>query len=143
MIEIKQYSAQLKTMPIADGFFEGWPNPPSKEMHRKILENSFSAFVAIDSLNKKIIGFINVISDGILSAYVPLLEVIPAYRNQGMGKQLVETAFLELENLYMVDLSCDDGLVSFYQKLGMHQSNGMIKRNFNKQSGESAYQVGD
>lgn len=136
MIEIKQYSDQLKTMSIANGFFEGWPNPPSKEIHRKILENSYAAFVAIDPLTKKIIGFINIISDGVLSAYVPLLEVIPAYRKQGIGKELVETAFLELQNLYMIDLSCDDALVSFYKELGMHQTNGMIKRNFKKQSGE-------
>lgn len=122
-------------MPLADGFFEGWPNPPSKQIHRKILENSYAAFVAIDPLTKTIIGFINVISDGILSTYIPLVEVIPDHRKQGIGKQLVETAFLELENLYMVDLSCDDALVSFYQKLGMHQTNGMIKRNFKKQSG--------
>ncbi|WP_338055248.1 GNAT family N-acetyltransferase [Shimazuella alba] len=30
-------------------------------------------------------------SDGVLSAYIPLLGVLPAYQNQGIGKILVES----------------------------------------------------
>ncbi len=128
MIEYKFYSKELNNLEIADGFFECWYNKPDKSMHRKILENSYKAIVAID--NNIIIGFINIISDGVLSAYIPLLEVIPEYRKQGIGSKLTKLAIEELKNLYMIDLSCDDNIVNFYKKFGMTKSNAMTLRNY-------------
>ncbi|MBZ9637554.1 hypothetical protein [Clostridium sp. FP1] len=77
MILYKIYSSNLKNLEIGEGFFKDWPNPPSKENHRKILE--------------------------------------------------------ELYDFYMVDLCCDESLQSFYKKLGMIKSQGMICRNYKYQ----------
>ncbi len=134
MIEYKLYSKQLEQLEIADGFFEGWPNCPDKATHRKILENSYKSIVAI--ANQQIIGFINIVSDGVLCAYFPLLEVIPAYHKQGIGKKLVTMALAETKDLYMIDLSCDDDVVAFYKKLSFHQSNSMFIRNYQQQAGK-------
>lgn len=119
------------------GFFVGWPNPPSPETHLKLLKNSSKAIIAIDEETGHVIGFITAISDGVLSAYIPFLEVLPDYQGEGIGKELVTRLFAELRDIYMVDLSCDEDLVSFYKKLGMHQSNAMVFRNYDRQSGGS------
>ncbi|NLV86499.1 MAG: GNAT family N-acetyltransferase, partial [Clostridiales bacterium] len=89
MINYQIYCQALDQLELADGFFEGWPQHPDKDTHRKILKNSFKSIVAIDNEKNQIIGFITIISDGILSAYIPLLEVISAYRKQGIGSQLL------------------------------------------------------
>lgn len=133
LIIYKPYTDDLEDFEIENGFFGGWSNPPSKETHRKILRNSYFSLVAIDGNKNKIIGFINVISDGILSAYIPLLEVLPNYQNQGIGSELVKRVLEELNYLYMIDLCCDKELQPFYQRIGMKKSPGMIYRNYEYQ----------
>jgi hypothetical protein len=63
------------------GFFVGWPNPPSPETHLKLLANSNYIVLAVDDETGNIVGFITAISDGVLSAYIPFLEVLPAYQS--------------------------------------------------------------
>lgn len=133
-ITYKHYMPSRDTVEIADGFFDGWPNPPSKAVHRKILENSYLSIVAIEG--NRIVGFVNIVSDGVLSAYIPLLEVVKDYQGQGIGKRLVEEALAATKDLYMIDVACDDDVVPFYEKFGMMKSNSMIFRNYDKQSGE-------
>ena len=117
------------------GFFVDWPNPPSPKTHLKILHNSSKIVVAIDPSTNKVIGFITAISDGVLSAYIPLLEVLPEYQWQGIGQLLVEKMLGQLENIYMIDLCCDEHLIPYYEKFGMFQSTGMVKRTYKMQAG--------
>lgn len=70
-----------------------------------------------------------------LSAYIPFLEVLPEYKNKGIGKELVNRMLKELDDIYMIDLCCDDDLVPYYDKFGMTKTNGMILRNYKMQSG--------
>jgi len=72
-----EYTSNINSITpnMLTGFFAGWPNPPSPDIHLKILQNSYRAFVAIDRDINQVVGFINAISDGVLSAYIPLLEV--------------------------------------------------------------------
>lgn len=135
MIKYEVYTTSISQMKLGDGFFEGWPNPPSKEMHRVILEQAYKSLVAVDEERQEIIGFIHAISDGILSAYIPLLEVLPQYRNKGIGTELVKRMLQELDSLYMIDLCCDEDLVAFYEELGLRKSQAMIGRNYQNQSG--------
>ncbi len=46
--------------------------------------------MVIDDENGKFVGFITAITDKILSAYIPFLEVLPEYQRQGIGKELVK-----------------------------------------------------
>lgn len=94
LVSYQFYSNELHWLEIEDGFFDGWPNPPNKDKHRGIMEKSYKCLVAIDEKSNKIIGFINAISDGVLAAYIPLLEVLPQYQNQGIGSELVERMLL-------------------------------------------------
>ncbi len=136
MISYKIYSFNLKHLELGKGFFKDWPNPPSEEKHRVILEKSYKSLVAIDEKDNKIIGFINAVSDGVLSAYIPLLEVLPEYQKQGIGSELVKKMLEELNDFYMVDLCCDERLQSFYKNLGMIKSQGMMCRNYKYQCGK-------
>ncbi|WP_312506695.1 GNAT family N-acetyltransferase [Lysinibacillus sp.] len=117
------------------GFFADWPNPPSPQTHLKLLENSSNVVIAVDEQSKQVVGFITAISDGVLSAYIPFLEVLPAYKNRGIGKELIKRMLDELSNIYMIDLCCDDDLIPLYEKFGMIRSNGMLMRNYKMQSG--------
>lgn len=120
------------------GFFDGWPKPPSINNLYSILKNSTYIWVAYDQDRNKVIGFINALSDQILTAYIPLLEVVPQYQNQGIGTKLVEKMLEQLEDYYMIDLLCDIELQGFYMKKGMIKANGMMKRNYKNQSGENS-----
>ncbi len=65
------------------------------------------------------VGIVSAISDGVLSAHIPLLEVLPEFQGRGIGSQLMRLVLKRLEVLYMVDLSCDPDLVPFYREFGM------------------------
>jgi hypothetical protein len=41
----------------------------------------------------------------------------------------------QLEDLYMVDLCCDDDLAPFYEALGMRRAVAMVRRNYAAQAG--------
>ena len=128
--DLNQISADM-----LEGFFVDWPNPPSKEKHLQLLENSSHICLAIDEEKNKVVGFITAISDHTLSAYIPLLEVLPAYKQQGIGKKLVSEMLKQLEHLYMIDLACDDDLVAYYETFGMKKGTAMIRRNYENQAG--------
>lgn len=117
------------------GFFDGWPNPPSPETHLRLLKNSDEIVLAIDAETKRIVGFITAITDHVLSAYIPLLEVLPEYRGRGIGSELVDSMLERLGDLYMIDLICDQELQAFYAKRGMVEARGMMMRNYDSQSG--------
>jgi len=112
------------------GFFEGWANPPSAATHLAILQNSYRAFVAVDKECNRVVGFINAVSDGILTAYIPLLEVVKSYQGMGIGSNLVKLMLAELENMYMIDICHDAELSTFYAKFGTFRGHASLFRNF-------------
>lgn len=120
------------------GFFVGWSNPPSPQTHLELLNHSDEVILAIDEKTGKVVGFVTAISDGILSAYIPLLEVLPEYQHQGIGKTLMAMMLDKLQHLYMVDVLCDAALQPFYQQLGMIPAIAMMKRNYKNQAGTSS-----
>ena len=117
------------------GFFVGWPHPPSPATHLRILQRSDYIELAVDAATGQVVGFVNALSDGVLTAYMPLLEVLPAYQGQGTGATLVTRLLARLEHLYMVDLLCDADVQPFYARLGMRPATGMMLRNYERQSG--------
>ena len=120
---------------LQGGFFAGWPNPPSPTTHYQILANS-AAIVLARLEGGTIVGFITAVSDQISCAYIPHLEVLPAYQGQGIGTALVQQMLAKLRHLYMIDLVCDPAVQSFYERLGMRTVVGMVVRNYDRQAGE-------
>lgn len=115
------------------GFFVGWLNPPSPETHLQLLRAASHVMLAKDG--DRIVGFANAISDGVLSAYIPLVEILPDYQGQGIGTELVSRLFERLRHLYMVDIVCDATVAPFYERFGMYTAYGMMMRNYAAQSG--------
>ena len=67
---------------MLDGFFVGWPRRPSAGQHLAVLRGSYRSVVAIDDADDRVAGFVNMLSDGVLTAFIPWLEVLPGYQGQ-------------------------------------------------------------
>lgn len=120
---------------LAGGFFVGWPDPPAPEVHLALLLGSAHVALAIDDEARQVVGFATALSDGVLCAYIPLLEVLPAYQGRGIGRALIQHLVARLRDLYMVDLVCDADLEAFYAPLGFVPGTAMMLRNYDRQSG--------
>jgi ribosomal protein S18 acetylase RimI-like enzyme len=132
-----EYTDNIETVTpeMLSGFFVGWPNPPSSKTHLQILRRSYAVILAFDTEKNRVVGFINAVSDGLLSAYIPLLEVLPEFQRRGIGSGLLVRMLNKLHDFYMVDLTCDPTLQRYYGKLGMSPATGMMIRNYSAQAG--------
>jgi GNAT superfamily N-acetyltransferase len=110
-----------------EGFFEGWPRPPSPAEHLEILHGSDNVVLARAG-GGAVVGFVTAISDDHLSAFIPLLEVLPSYRGQGVGSELVRRLLGNLDHLYAIDVVCDADLRPFYERFGMVPLQAMALR---------------
>lgn len=135
MISYTDSLENISVEQLSGGFFVGWPNSPSPETHLRLLLGSYKVWLALDE--NKVVGFISAISDGVLAAFIPNLEVLPDYKGRGIGTELTNRMLASLDHLYSIDLMCDEDVVPFYQRIGLHQSGGMLKRNYQNQSGKN------
>lgn len=123
MIEYTETLTGLKPE-MLEGFFVGWPAAPSPDQHLAVLRGSHRAVVAL--LDGQVIGFVNMISDGVLTAFIPWLEVRPEHQGQGIGTELMRRVLEGTEHLYSIDLLCDAELQPYYEKkFGMSPVPGM------------------
>jgi GNAT superfamily N-acetyltransferase len=111
------------------GFFEGWPTPPTRERHLAHLHGAELVVLAVDTERDRVVGFVTAIGDGALTAFVPLLEVLPGYRGQGIGSALLRRVLDRVGDRYSIDLVCDPALVPFYERLGGTALGGVGWRN--------------
>ncbi len=134
MIEYTESPDGIGPDDLRGGFFGGWPDPPSPKTHLRLLAESDAVVLALEE-SGAVVGFVTAITDGVLCAYIPLLEVLPAYRGGGIGRGLVRRMLSKLDDLYMVDLLCDPGLRPFYASVGMGPATGMMVRRYTNQAG--------
>lgn len=125
MISYEGVPADLRPEQLA-GFFVGWPSPPSPDEHVVILQRAQHAVLACE--DDRVVGFVTGLSDGVFSAYLPLLEVLPSHHGQGIGTALVERIVAEIGDVYSIDVVCDDDVVPFYERLDFQRVNGMVFR---------------
>lgn len=134
MIEYRHTMDGIMPQRLA-GFFEGWPDPPDPDMHLTILHNSDAVVLAVSVDENVVVGFVTALTDGVLSAYIPLLEVRSDFRGRGIGRELVRRLLEQLGDLYMVDAMCDADVQTFYESLGFTGAVGVSIRRFERQSG--------
>jgi ribosomal protein S18 acetylase RimI-like enzyme len=118
VIEYREDLTTLTADQLRGGFFEGWPSPPNPELHLAHLRGAEVAIVAFDTASGQVVGFVTAIGDGALTAFIPLIEVLPAYRNIGIGAELLRLILARLADRYSIDLVCDQNLVAFYERFG-------------------------
>lgn len=121
------------TPDMLGGFFVGWPNPPSPETHLQVLRGSYAVVLAVDG--GRVVGVVNAISDGCLSAFIPLLEVLPERQGEGIGSELMRLMRERLSAFYSIDLLCDSDVQPFYERLGWRKGVGMCIRNYDRSAG--------
>ncbi len=134
MITYTHMVADIEAGQLA-GFFVGWPAPPDPATHLRLLVGSDLCVLAFDNETQRVVGFVTALTDGVLCACIPLLEVLPDYQRQGIGRALLWHMRERLEHLYMIDLVCDPVLQPFYEKLHMQPVVGMVWRNYARQAG--------
>lgn len=80
------------------------------------MANSSSVASAWDG--ERLIGLINCLSDGTLTAYFHYLLVHPDYHGQGVGRRLMEIMFDRYSDCVRKVLIAEHHAVEFYKRLG-------------------------
>lgn len=117
------------------GFCVGWRQPLSPEQLHQSLQNSSYVVFAFCQSEGRVVGFVHALSDEVNFAFIPMLEVLPEFQKQGIGTELVCRLFDQLKDIPCIDLMCDANMQSFYQRLGMSKSHGMIIRKYLQPNG--------
>jgi GNAT superfamily N-acetyltransferase len=117
-----------------EGFFEGWPSPSSSRTLLGVIHGSDYVVVARAG-GSQVVGLIAAITDGVLTAFVTLLEVLPGHRNHGIGSELVGRVRDHSAELYGIDVLCDAELVPFYERLGFRPAAAASIRRYDRQAG--------
>ena len=94
----------------------GWDRFEDK--YDQILSNSYIHFTVHDA--DRLIGFLNVISDGIGDAFLLDLMVAPDFQRRGIGKTLVKNAVMDLtdDGIRCIHVTFAPNLEGFYRKCG-------------------------
>jgi GNAT superfamily N-acetyltransferase len=110
---------------MLSGFFAGWRNPPTPDVHLKLLQGSDVVELAVDAEMDRVVGYATGLTDHILTLYISYLEVLPGYQRQGIGTELLRRIMKGCEGLYATSVHCDAPLQTFYSRLGMRPLGGM------------------
>lgn len=116
-----------------EGFFVGWPKPPTAEVHLKLLRASDCIVLAW--MGERVVGYATALSDGVLFSVVTSIEVLPEFQGRGLGRELMNRMLARLGGVYATDLVCDEGVAPFYEGLGMRRLTGMGIRRYERQDG--------
>lgn len=94
----------------------GWDS--SAGTYDRILPKTYTHFSSHQ--NDHLVGFVNVISDGIADAFLVDLMIHPAYQDLGLGTALVQRAIhdLQQDGIRCVEVLFEPRLESFYRKFG-------------------------
>ena len=116
------------------GFFGGGPNPPTPETHRRVLEHGDVVVLAVDADGGRAVGFITAITDDVLAACIPHLEVPPESHRQGIGSALVRRMVERLRQRSLVDLICNEDVRPVDERLRFRPVRGMVLRHDDRQA---------
>lgn len=92
-----------------------WLSANYPERLKKALDHCETVYTAWD--NERLVGLINAIDDGELTAYVHYLCVAPEYQGKGVGSRLLEQVKKKYKDyLYLILLAENKPLIDFYEK---------------------------
>ncbi len=111
------YSKQVAAINIRDLFLSvNWPLGNNPDTLQSAFNHSDIVITAWDG--EKLIGLINTIADGSLTAFIPFLLVNPDYQKQGIGRKLVRMIVSEYKSYERIVLLTEKDAVDFYRKCG-------------------------
>ena len=88
------------------------------------MKNSGSVFSAWE--NGKLVGLINALDDGIMTAYVHYLLINPAYQGNGIGNELVRLLSEKYKDYLRIVLIAYEKETGFYQHCGYEIGEGKV-----------------
>jgi aralkylamine N-acetyltransferase len=99
----------------------GWwqESEEAREIIPAMIRGSY-CFMVARSIEGRIIGMARVLSDGFSDAYIQDVVVLPAYRGQGIGRELVRllTQFCVSHKIAWIGLVAEPGTQELYEELG-------------------------
>lgn len=93
-----------------------WSSGNYPEQLQEAMKNSHRVVSAWDG--DKLVGLINALSDGVMTAYFHYVLVRPDYQSQNIGKTLINKILEEYKDYARKVLISYDSEVSFYEKCG-------------------------
>ena len=100
-----------------------WLSGKYPERLKKALDNCETVITAWDG--KKLVGLINAIDDGELTAYIHYLCVNPEYQGLGIGGELLKQMKGKYRDyLYIILIAENKGLIEYYTKNGFEHMDG-------------------
>ncbi|WP_346930155.1 GNAT family N-acetyltransferase [Clostridium sp.] len=97
----------------------GW-----NRMERELGNSKLQDFLTIACYdNSELIGYVSVVSNGVLDAYIQDLIVRPDYQNKGIGTELMNKAisYIKEKGIYMISVIYgEEELRSFYERFGFY-----------------------
>ena len=100
----------------------GWESGKLPNELLKAIKGSHSVITAWD--NDKLIGLINALSDGVLTAYFHYMLVNPSYQGKGIGKVMMDMMLDRYKGYQTKVLIAYPNVVEFYAKLGFKTEDG-------------------
>lgn len=104
--------AQLKALYLS----VDWDSGNHPDRLAKAIKGSDSVFSAWDG--DKLVGLVNVLSDGSIAAYVHYLLVRPEYQGEGIGRALIERVTEAYADCLHVVLVSYNEQIRFYEQCG-------------------------
>jgi len=97
----------------------GWSSGAYPDKLKIAMNNSSTVISAWD--DNQLIGLINALDDGVMTAYIHYLLIHPQYHHQGIGKELVARIKAKYENYLRVVLIAYDKEIPFYEHQGFEK----------------------
>jgi len=105
-----------------------WKETYDKSSIPNLIKGSFAFAVVVDKKTKKTIGMGRILSDGFSDAYIQDLVMLKEFRNEGIGKKLVESLikFCKSKNISWIALIAEPNQDDFYKKNGFKKMKNYI-----------------
>ncbi len=100
-----------------------WPLGHQPDKLRRAFSRSDQVITAWDG--EKLVGLVNTISDGSVTAFIPYLLVNPEYQKQGIGETLIGMIVSAYEGYERIVLLTEKDTVDFYKKCGFIDAQGI------------------
>lgn len=126
-ISIRQLNTQELELSYQFIINNGWAHRiNSLEMWEKTLQNSQRVVAAV--IDNQIIGFARGITDEVSNGYLSMVVVAPEYRQQGVGRALINHIIEGNPAITWVLRAGRDGAETFFSKLGFNLSSIAMER---------------
>jgi len=125
-LQIVQSLAEKHKLDLLSLYHEAWWSCDRTAEDVEIILKNSSFYVGIINDNDQLIAFSRVLTDYFQFSYIYDVIVQKAYRNYGVGKQLIEAiiSYPPMKKIKNIELVCRKDMMSFYKQFGFTEDYG-------------------